>query len=61
MAADGATCLVHATTSSFHFSVCCCDPFVKTSGAGVGVMPTSGTFWKYVPSVFPGFRPTFLN
>src|SRR5262245_25865389 len=61
MLADGATCFVHATTSSFHLSVCCCAPFLNTSGAGVGVMPTSGTLWKYVPSVLPGFRPAFLN
>src|SRR5262245_45056839 len=24
-------------------------------------MPTSGTFWTKVPSVLPGFRPSFLN
>ena len=46
MLADGATCLVHATTSSFHLSVWCWPPLVNTSGAGFGVIPTSGTFWK---------------
>ena len=35
--AESATCFDHATTSSFHFSVCVCVPFVKTSGAGIGV------------------------
>ena len=59
MLAASATCFVHATTSSFHLSVCCCVPFLNTIGAGVGVMPTSGTFCTYVPSVFPGFRPAF--
>jgi hypothetical protein len=55
------TRFVPATKSSFHFRLTCCDPFLKTSGAGEAVMPTSGTFWRYVPSGFPGFSPIFLK
>ena len=61
MLAVSATCLVHATISSFHFRAWTCSPFLYTRLVGVGVMPTSGTFWKYVPPVLPGFSPTFLN
>jgi hypothetical protein len=44
--ADGATCLDHGTTSSFHFSAILSPPLVNVSGfASVPVIPTSGTFW----------------
>ena len=36
MLATSATCFVHATTSSFHFSVSCVAPLLTTSGAGAG-------------------------
>src|SRR3954466_12471092 len=61
MLAESATCLVQATTSSFHFSVCWRLPLRKIRGAGFGVMPTSGTFWMNVPSVLPGLSPAFVN
>src|SRR6476620_838729 len=61
MLALSATCLVHATTSSFHLSVSCWPSFLNRSGAGAGVSPTSGTFCTNVPSVLPGFNPAFRN
>src|SRR5262245_30050015 len=60
MLAASATCFVHATTSSFQFSVCFNSLCWSTSGAGSGVMPTSGTFCTYVP-LLPGSAPASLN
>src|SRR5687768_1092428 len=62
IAAPSPTRFVQATTSSDHLNVCFCVPFVTVSGwLFVAVMPTSGTFCVYVPSVLPGCRPSFLN
>jgi hypothetical protein len=40
--------------------VSCSRPTAKLR-VGLEVMPTSATFWKYVPSGLPGARPSFLN
>src|SRR6188768_611440 len=62
MAAPSATCLVQATTSSDHLNVRFAGPFVTVNGTLLApVIPTIGTFWTYVPSVLPGFRPSDRN
>ena len=59
MLAPSATCLVQATTSSRHLKVVRALPVTTSGLACAPVMPTSGTFWMYVPSVLPGLSPSF--